>query len=92
MYRGLRYAIVLLTVFFFLSPSSIVAGDIPKMSIDHLMGQLDDRKVLVLDVRGARDWRSSAHKIRGARRAAPGEFAEWVKTLPRKQTLVLYCA
>ena len=85
-------AAYLLTVFFLMSSASASAADIPRMSTTSLKDRLDEENVIILDVRSGRDWRSSAHKIRGARRAAPRDFSNWVKTVPSGSTIVLYCA
>lgn len=68
------------------------AAEVPLMTTEELRADLGSEDVLVLDARSGRDWSSSEFKIRGARRTAPHDYAEWSQTLPRDRRLVLYCA
>lgn len=53
---------------------------------------IDDPDVVVLDVRTGRDWRSSEFKIKGAVRANPSEFGEWISQQDKGKRFVTYCA
>ena len=68
------------------------AADVPRMTVDELKAVLGNDNVIVLDVRSGRDWKSSEFKIKGAKRAHPGEINTWAGTFPKDKTLVLYCA
>jgi hypothetical protein len=68
------------------------ADTVKFMSIESLSRMLDNPNVVVLDVRSGRDWKSSTKKIRGARRADPGNVADWSATYAKDKTIVLYCA
>lgn len=71
---------------------SVLAADVPRMTVDELKAALGNDNVIVLDVRSGRDWKSSEFKIQGAKRAEPGKINTWAGTYPKDKTLVLYCA
>ena len=77
---------------FLLTISPVTAAEVGLMSIDELKQSLNDENLVILDVRTGRDWSSSEFKITGAVRAAPPDFDQWVSTLDKDKTLVLYCA
>ncbi len=83
---------LLLSIFFFVSTSQLLAADVPTMSKDELKSHLGSDKVVILDVRSGRDWSSSEFMIKGAIRAAGNDIATWSKDYPKDKTLVLYCA
>jgi hypothetical protein len=62
------------------------------ISKGQLRGELGKPDVTVVDVRTSRDWDSSEWEIKGARRGAPAEAAQWMSEYPKDRTTVLYCA
>ena len=88
----MKRILLLLSIFFFVGTSQLMAVDVPTMNKDELKGQLGSDKVVILDVRSGRDWSSSEFMIQGAVRAAGGDIATWSKNYSKDQTLVLYCA
>jgi predicted sulfurtransferase len=74
-----------------LAPSAL-AADVPLMTKDELKAVLGDADLVILDARAGKDWKSSEFKIKGAIRAAPGEFDEWGSTYDKGKKIVLYCA
>ena len=77
---------------FFASVSPLSAGDIGFMDKDQLKSMLGSENLVILDVRAGRDWSSSEFKIKGAKRADPGEVDSWAKEYAKDKTIVLYCA
>lgn len=88
----MKKIILLLSIFFFVGTSQLMAADVPTMSKDELKNQLGSDKIVILDVRSGRDWSSSEFMIQGAIRAAGDDIATWSKNYTKDQTLVLYCA
>ena len=72
--------------------SMSIAADVPTITKEELKAQLDSSDVMILDVRKGKDWKSSEFKIKGAKRADPGEFDNWAETYPKDKKFVLYCA
>ncbi len=68
------------------------AAQVGLMTKEELNTILDQAETVVLDVRAGRDWNSSEFKIKGAFRADPQKFSDWVSQHPQSATLVLYCA
>ena len=68
------------------------AASVNRMTKEDLQKILGEANTVVLDVRQGRDWDASEFKIMGARRADPGDFDTWAKTMPKSAVLVLYCA
>lgn len=86
-----KFALPIISVFLF-AAASAMAAEVPRMSAEELKSMLDKETVSILDVRQGRDWTSSEFKIKGAHRAAPGDFDSWSTTYPKENTLILYCA
>jgi predicted sulfurtransferase len=68
------------------------AGSTGTITIDELRRNLDDPDLVILDVRTGRDWKSSEFKIKGAVRANPAEFDQWVAQHAKDKRYVTYCA
>ena len=64
----------------------------PRMTIEELKANLNDRDLIILDVRAAEDWKRSDKKIQGSVREVAAHFAEWAPKYSKEKTLVLYCA
>lgn len=71
---------------------SASASSVGLMPIETLAQMLGNPDLVILDVRTGRDWTSSAKKIKGAKRAAPGDFATWSGQYAKDKKIVLYCA
>ena len=56
-----------------------------------LKNKLSQKKVCLLDVRRKADFEKSPETIEGAVWHDPKNVAEWGKTLPKDQELVVYC-
>lgn len=68
------------------------APQIQRTSTEGLSNILNDRDVVIVDVRSDRDWNASDEKIKGALRGNPFDIKSWSDSLPRDKTIVLYCA
>jgi predicted sulfurtransferase len=68
------------------------ADSVGTMTIDELRQDLDDPDLVILDVRTGRDWKSSEFKIKGAVRADPGDYDQWVTQHAKEKRYVTYCA
>jgi hypothetical protein len=86
-----RVKCVLLVLTFVVS-CSVVAKDVPRMTIDELKGLLGRPGVVIIDVRANRDWNASSVKIQGAVREEPDKVDTWMSRYPKDKTLVFYCA
>lgn len=59
---------------------------------EELRNELENPDLVVLDVRTGRDWKSSEFKIKGAVRANPGDFDQWIAQHAKNKKFVTYCA
>ena len=66
------------------------AQDVPRMTVEELKSQMGDQNLFILDVRREGDWKNSTSKIKGALRASPAEFDNWLGLYPKDKRLVLY--
>lgn len=71
---------------------AVASADAPRMSKEELKSRLDDKDIIVIDVRTGYDWENSDSKIRGAVREDPQDIASWAKKYTKAKTIVLYCA
>jgi hypothetical protein len=55
-----------------------------------LNDSLDSKKVIIIDVREGRDWKSSKYKIKGAIRLEPNDPKVSDVPLPKDKTLIFY--
>ena len=84
---GLLFACLLLS-----ATSLFAAADVQFMSAEELKGSLNAENISILDVRSERGWSNSEVKIPGAIRATWDTFDEWSASLPKDNTVVLYCS
>lgn len=68
------------------------AGSTGTITVEKLRQELDDPDLVILDVRTGRDWKSSEFKIKGAVRANPGDFDQWITQHAKEKRYVTYCA
>jgi rhodanese-related sulfurtransferase len=79
------------------SASPVIEGDpmIPedRISIHDLKAKLDERSsVLILDVRSADGWKTATTKIKSARRVVIEDVEKQMKSWPKSQEIIAYCA
>ena len=84
---GLLFACLLLS-----ATSLLAADDVQFMSPEDLKANLNGENISILDVRSERGWSNSDVKIPGAVRATWDNFDEWSASLPKGNTLVIYCS
>jgi hypothetical protein len=82
---ALGCAIVFLVSFF-------ACATAPRISKDELRAALGNHEVIVVDDRSNRDWTSSAYKIKGAIRVAPGEEETWAARYSKDKMIIFYCS
>jgi rhodanese-related sulfurtransferase len=71
---------------------AVAAAGAPRMSKEELRSRLNDKDLVIIDVRTAHDWGKSNSKIKGAIRKYSEDIAPWAKKYIKKKTIVLYCA
>jgi hypothetical protein len=91
-FHGRASAVLAVVAVFVLTAATALAAEAQFMKKDDLKAVLEKPEIVVLDVRAGRDWSSSEFKIKGAERAAPGQYAQWAEKYPKDATIVLYCA
>lgn len=84
------FAIVLTLIFVGCTASSLESQTVPRMSVGELNTRLGDDRLVVLDMRTAREWRQSPVKVLGAMREDPSNI-DWADKYAKDLTLVLYC-
>ena len=67
------------------------ASDVPKITPEELRVRLGNPDLIIIDVRIARDWKSSALKIKGAVWEDFLDVDTWAQKYPKDKTMVLYC-
>ena len=92
-----RWATSLRIALFFIvlgiGPIMTWAKDVPRMTKEELKPLLGNPEVIIIDVRSARDWKSSQEKIQGAIREDPDEKAKsWAGKYNQEKMIILYCA
>jgi hypothetical protein len=92
----MRWKLLLITLSFLLillgHKTILLSADAPRMTKEELKAILDSPDLIILDVRGGRDWAESNSKIKGAIREEPNDVESWAKKYPKDKTLILYCA
>ena len=66
------------------------ASEISIISDIQLKRILDNPEIVIIDVRGSKDWRSSNTKIKGAVRRIPKNFESWAHDFSTDKELILY--
>jgi hypothetical protein len=66
-------------------------AEAPRITKEELKPMLGSPDLVLLDVRGGKDWTDSDMKIKGAIRENPKDFSDWSGKYPKDKTLVLYC-
>ena len=85
---GLLAALFLASCAFF---HYVPLSDIPPITKEELVKQLNDPNLTILDVRVDQDWTDSRQKIKGAVREEPREFLAWAPKYSKDSHIVLYC-
>ena len=86
------FMIVLVALVVFGTSLAVSAAGVQRMSKEELKPILDNKDVVVVDVRKGRDWTSSESKIKGAVREEAYQAANWASKYDKNKTYVLYCA
>ena len=73
-----------------LNPIAVSADDLSFITVSQLLKNLENPKLVIVDVRDTNDWQSNNYKIKGAVRRIPEEFESWFRELPQDKILVLY--
>ena len=81
---------LLVSAFVIFLSLSVSAAEVTIISDVQLKGILDSPEIVIIDVRGSKDWRSSNIKIKGAVRKIPKKFESWAHELPTDKKLILY--
>lgn len=68
------------------------ADDVPRISKEELLAELDNPDLALLDARVVTDWRKSDKKIQGAVRVDPHDVSSWAGDYPKDGKIVVYCA
>ena len=89
-FKSTTFLIILLLLLTGISMS--IAADVPTITKEELKAQLDSSDVMILDVRKGKDWKSSEFKIKGAFRANPNDFDQWITQHAKDKRYVTYCA
>ena len=84
--------LMVLIVTSLLAACTVAAAGAPRISKEELKSRLDDKNVVIIDVRTVYDWEKSDSKIKGAIREYPQDIGTWAKKYPKEKTIVLYCA
>lgn len=66
------------------------ASEVSIISVAQLNLMLDNSELVIIDVRGSEDWRSSDIKIKGSVRRMPEQFESWAHDFPKDKKLILY--
>ncbi len=89
--NALKMSCFVLALVFMLHSAVAYGASVELVNKDQLKNLMETGKVVVVDVRKGRDWKSSEFKIKGAIRPDK-ELANWAAQYPKDTQLVLYCA
>jgi len=67
-----------------------VSGSAPRITKEELKSMLGNAKLIIVDVRTGKDWKSSEYKIKGAVRADPTKVESWAGSYGKDRTFVVY--
>ncbi len=67
-----------------------MAVEVPRITKEELKSMLGNPDLVILDVRGAKQWKASEKKIKGAVWEDPENVESWADKYPKDKTLVLY--
>lgn len=75
------------------SLSVALAAEAPHIiTKEELQERMNSGEVVIMDARSKKAWESSEFKIKGAVRTAAKKIDEWLDSIPKDKTLVIYCA
>ena len=88
-----RFLPVMLITLLFCCIAKLAFGqDVTMIGKDNLRELLGQDKVVVVDVRTGRDWKTSEFKIKGAVRSPNSKIVRWAAPYAKDTVFVLYCA
>jgi hypothetical protein len=69
-----------------------LSGSAPRITTEELKSMLGDPKLVIVDVRIGKDWKSSEYRIKGAVRADPDpkKVESWASSYGKDKTFVIY--
>ncbi len=67
-----------------------MAEEIPRITKEEVRGMLDNREVIIIDVRLGGNWNKNQLKIKGAVREDPSAVTSWMDKYSKDKTLVFY--
>ena len=67
-----------------------LSGNALRITTEQLKSMLGDPKLVIVDVRIGKDWKSSEYKIKGAVRADPKKVESWASSYGKDKTFVIY--
>jgi hypothetical protein len=70
----------------------VSAAEPPRITKEELKQRLGNPEIVLVDLRGGRDWTGSEHKIAGAVREEPNDVGGWEKRYSKNKPMILYCA
>ena len=85
------WACILTIVLIGFVASTVSATDVQRITIDQLKAQLNDKNVIILDVRGPWDWDKADEKIAGAVRVDSANVSQWAGDFEMEDKTILYC-
>jgi rhodanese-related sulfurtransferase len=90
--RKLLASLVVISVLFLAPISMVFAKSVPLITKEELKPIISNDNIVVIDVRGGRDWSSSEFKIVGAAHGDPKKVSAWKDNISKNKKVVLYCA
>ena len=71
--------------------TTAIGSDVPRITKEDLLKDMNNGAVIVIDVRIGRDWNNTEKKIKGAVRQEPGAVEDWAGQYEKDKKIVLYC-
>lgn len=89
----MKKILLLITMFLCIGSLSVaLAAEAPRISKEELKALMNSDNVVVMDARSEISWKTGKFKIKGAIRTSAKEIDQWLDSIPKDKTLVIYCS
>ena len=89
----MKRILLFVSMFVFVGSLAVsLAAEAPRISKEELKALMESGDVVIMDARSKAGWEFSDHKIKGAIRTPLDTIDEWLESIPKDKTLVIYCS
>lgn len=89
----MKKILFLVSIFLFVGSLAVsLAAEAPRISKEELKALMESGDAVIMDARSKAGWEFSDYKIKGAIRTPLDTVDEWLDSIPKDKTLVVYCS